>query len=517
MPTKGTSMRKLTQILRLHFEANLTNRQIARSLNLSPSVVNKYVNKAKGCGLSWPLADDMDEQKLSSILLPAQGSNKSKIAKGSLDFTKIHQELKIKGVTLYLLWEEYKDQDSTLWSYSRFCFHYREYKQTLRRSMRQNHKAGDKAFIDYSGATFNIIDPDTNEIRAAEIFVGVLGASNYTFAEATWSQTLPDFIASQRRMFEFFGGVTALIVPDNLKSAVSKTCRYDPDINPAYAQFVEHYGTAVLPARPYKPKDKPKAEGGVLLVQRWILAKLRHETFVGLAELNAAIIKILITLNKKPFQKMDGSRESVFIELEKPALRPLPKLAYDYRQYKKAKAGIDYHVNLEGHYYSVPHLHCGKQIDLWFNQYTVKCYLYGNIIATHLHSKVKGLHTTIGHHMPVGHRKQSQYSKERFITWAGKIGSYTQAIVRRIMESKSHPEQGYRACLGLLSLTKKYDDERLENACHYAWNKGVHGRKSVISILENKLDQLPDPIDFIKDSGRTTVHHENIRGALYYH
>jgi transposase len=517
MSEKGVSMRKIMSILRLHFEAKLSNRQIARSLTLSVGVVNKYIGRAVACGLSWPLPEEIDEQALLALLKPTTSITTIKSSKYDIDFAKVHQELKGKGITLQLLWEEYSSGELKPLSYSRYCFHYRVYQKKLKRSMRQIHKAGDKVFIDYSGKRFDLIDPDTGEVRPSEIFVGVLGASNYTFAEATWTQQLPDFLASQRRMFEFFGGVPALVVPDNLKSAVTKSCRYEPDINPTYAKFIEHYLTAVLPARPYRPKDKPKAELGVQLVQRWILAKLRYRTFIGLAELNDGIKKLLAELNQKPFQKLPGCRLSVFLEVDQPALKGLPEIAYEYRDHKVARAGIDYHVELARHYYSVPHQYCGEKIDLWFNQYTVECYINGKQIATHLYSPIQGKYSTIGHHMPKGHLKQSQYSKERFMHWAGDIGPHAQIVIEQILESKLHPEQAYRSCLGLLSLNKKYGAERLENACRYGCDKNAYSRKSILSILEKNLDQSFTSAELILDLETTSPKHENIRGAHYYH
>lgn len=516
MQTKGISMRKLTQIIRLHFDSKLSNRQIASSLSLSVGVVNKYINRAVAKNITWPLPQDMDEPKLTKLLKASVSPVPSEAA-DSIDFTKIHQDLRLKTITLQLLWDEYQSGKEKPLSYSRFCYHYRIYKQSLKRSMRQTHKAGDKVFIDYSGVTFELIDPETNEIRAAQIFVGVLGASKYTFAEATWSQQLPDFLSSQRHMFEFFGGVPALVVPDNLRSAVTKSCRYEPDINPTYAQFIEHYKTAVLPARPYRPKDKPSAESGVQIVQRWILGRLRHQTFLGLAELNGAIKNLLKILNQKPFQKLPGCRESVFLEIDKPALQPLPLEGYQYRQYKASRTGIDYHFALDGHFYSVPHKYCGEIIDLWFNQHTVECYFKGERIATHLYSTIAGQHSTISNHMPKRHRKQSEQSKERFIRWADQIGAYTHVVVKKILEEKAHQEQAYRSCKGLLSLSQKYGDERLEKACHYGVNQGAYGRKSILSILENNLDQFAGTDNETTDTFTPTSDHENIRGSQYYH
>lgn len=516
MSAKGTSVRKLTQIIRLHFESKLSTRQIANSLNVSVGVVHKYISRAIKENLSWPLPNGMDEKTLLNLLKCSPVHPSLNPVVDTVDFIKIHQELSRKGVTLQLLWDEYQSEQATPLSYSRYCHHYRVYKQSLKRSMRQTHKAGDKAFIDYSGATMDIIDPETNDIRSAEIFVGVLGASKYTFAEATWSQQLPDFLASQRHMFEFFGGVPALIVPDNLRSAISKSCRYDPDTNPTYAQFIEHYGTAVLPARPYRPQDKASVESGVQVVQRWILARLRHQTFVGLAELNAAIAGLLKILNQKPFQKLPGCRESVFLEMDKPALKPLPQEAYHYRQYKSARVGIDYHVALHSHYYSVPHKYCGEKIDIWFNQHTVECYFKGERIAMHIYSTVPG-QSTITHHMPTSHRIQSQQSKERFLRWANQIGTYTHIVVKKILDEKPHPEQAYRSCLGLLKLTKIYGEHRLEQACSYGVHQGAYSRKSILSILENKLDQLETPLNTAISVNLSTSAHENIRGSQYYH
>lgn len=516
MQSKGTSMRKLLQILRLYFEAKLSQRKIAKSLSLSVGVVSKYINRALDKNISWPLPPGMDEPALRELLQPkAIQSNPSKTL-DSIDFVKTHQELSRKGVTLQLLWEEYQSEQEEPLSYSRYCHHYRAYKKSLKRSLRQTHKAGDKVFIDYSGLTFDIIDPETHDIRAAEIFVGVLGTSKYTFAEATWSQQLPDFLGSQRRMFEFFGGVPALVVPDNLRSAITKSCRYEPDTNPTYAQFIEYYGTAVLPARPYRPQDKAAVESGVQLAQRWILARLRHQTFVGLAELNSAIADLLKILNKKPFQKLPGCRESAFLETDKGALKTLPDEPYHYRKYAASRAGIDYHVMLHGHYYSVPHKYCGELIELWFNQHTVECYFEGERIALHVYSSLKGQQSTIAHHMPKRHRIHTEQSKERYLRWANQIGVCTHIVVKKIFDDKPHPEQAYRSCLGILKLAKRYGESRLEQACSYGVHQGAYSRKSVLSILENNLDQQTST-QAPRDINLHGLMHENIRGSQYYH
>ena len=308
--------------------------------------------------------------------------------------------------------------------------------------------------------------------------------------------------------------VSALLVPDNLKSAVHKSCRYEPDINPTYAEFIRHYNTAVLPARPYKPKDKAKAEGAVLLVQRWILARLRNETFLGLDQLNEAIKSLLNELNNKPFKKIPGTRKSLFEEIEKQALKPLPKVQYEYKHYKRVKVHIDYHFELEGHYYSVPHRHIGEHLDIWHNRYIVEAFLNAESIALHQKSKDKGQHTTVDKHMPIAHQKKAQWSAERFINWGKSIGDNTQVIVEYLLNSKTHHEQAYRACLGLLSLAKKYSNAKLELACAYAIYHNAKSRKSIQSILKNELY-----LNFESQMTQTQIipQHQNIRGSNYYH
>jgi transposase len=519
MAAKGISMRKFKIVLRLHFEERLSIREIAKRVGLAVGTTQKYVSLARNKGLTWPLSGQLeDEEALKFFLRTLPTTRKQHSSeRPQADYANVHKELKIKGVTLELLWREQVDQEQNPFSYSRFCHHYRIWRDNQKRSMRQTHKAGDKVFLDYSGKTMSIIDPDTGQIREAQIFVGVLGASNYTYAEATWTQQLPDWIHAQVRMFHFFGGVPALIVPDNLKSAINKACRYEPDINPTYAAFVEHYGTSVLPARPIKPQDKAKVESGVQVVQRWILARLRHRTFVGLKELNAAIHELLVELNQRPFKKLSGSRESLFLEIEKEALRPLPASPYEYKQYKKAQVHVDYHIELNGHYYSVPHQHCGKTVEVWFGHYTVECYVLGQCVASHMVSNKRGAHTTIPEHMPTAHRKHLQWSMERFQHWAQTIGPFTLLLVNHLLTSKGHPEQAYRSCLGLLNLAKQYGEARLEKACEYGWDKGVRSRKSILSILQTNLDQQTSKVQANDQYQSSLGLHENVRGPHYYH
>ena len=516
MPTNGVSMRKIKSILRLHYESKLSQHQIAKSLQLSSGVVNKYLRRAAALGLTWPLPAEYDTEDALRNRLQEAIVNKPKVPQHGIDFVYIHHELKRKSVTLQLLWEEYKSTALHPLSYAQYCLLYRRFLDTQPKSMRQTHKAGDKVFVDYAGQTVDIIDPDTGEIRSAQIFVGVLGASNYTFAEATWTQQLPDWIASHRRMLEFYGGVPALVVPDNLKSGINKACRYEPDTNPTYADFIDYYGTAVLPARPYKPKDKAKAENAVLVVERWILARLRNQTFFGLAELNRAILELLHMLNERPFKKMPGARRSAFEEFDKPALRPLPAHPYEYKHFKKARVHIDYHVELENHYYSVPYQFIGKEVALRYTSTQVEVWYQDNQIALHVRSYKKAAHTTLPEHMPKAHRKHMEWTPGRFLNWATQIGTSTARLVKHLLECKPHPEQGYRSCLGLLNLSKRFGEERLEKACERAWVLGTKTRRSVESILIHNLENKSLPEKNNVHSISLAVH-ENLRGKKYYH
>jgi len=514
MPTQGVSMRKIRTILRLHHESKLSQHQIASSLHLSVGVVNKYLKRAASVGLSWPLSKEYDDdEQLRKRLQKTQ--EKPTAPQHTIDFALIHQELKRKGVTLQLLWEEYKSTVLHPLSYTHFCLLYRNWKDVQPKSMRQTHKAGDKAFVDYAGQTIDIIDPDTGEVRAAQIFVGILGASNYTYAEATWTQQLPDWIASHRRMLEFFGGVPSLIVPDNLKSGINKACRYEPDVNATYADFIDYYHTAVLPARPAKPKDKAKVENAVLIVERWILARLRHHTFLGLTELNHTIRKLVHDLNTRPFKKLPGSRESAFEEIDKPALKLLPTHPYECTHFKKARVHIDYHVELDHHYYSVPYSYIGKEIGLRFTKERLECWYQGKQIALHVRSYKKGSHTTLTEHMPKAHRKHMEWTPGRFLNWATQIGFATTRLVKHLLECKPHPEQGYRSCLGLLNLSKRFGDTRLEKACERAWELGAKTRRSVESILMRNLENTRSANE--KTTSTLPADHENLRGKNYYH
>jgi transposase len=382
--------------------------------------------------------------------------------------------------------------------------------------MRQVHRAGDKLFIDYSGHTLPVIDAASGEMRRAELFIAVLGASNYTYAEATWTQQLPDWIGSHIRAFEFMGSVPALLVPDNLKSAIKKACRFEPEATSTYADMARHYGTAILPARPFHPRDKAPAEASVLLAQRWIVARLRNRQFFSLAELNAAIRTLLIELNQRPFKKLEGCRASVFAAIDRPAMRPLPPQRYELAEWKHAIVNIDYHIEITGHYYSVPHQLVRHKVEVRFSATTVECFFKGKRVAAHVRSNARGRHTTLPEHMPESHRKHQQWTPGRLLNWALSIGTGTRDVVRWQLENRPHPEQGYRACLGLLDLARHYGESRLEAACLRALAIGAPTRKRIKSILEAKLDQHPQLFAATTEAPVPKVSHANVRGPEYF-
>ncbi len=519
MPAERISMRLIKDVLRLKFEAKLSQRQIARGLNIGLGSVSTYLKRAKEADISWPLPNDMDETALERVFFPYQIA-KARTGYVEPDYAVMHHELKKKLVTKQLLWEEYQQRHGdNSYQYSQYCQRYRDWVLTLKRSMRQVHKAGEKLFIDYCGPTVPIVNPDTGECQNAQIFVATWGASNYTYAEATRSQTKADWLQSHVHAFEFFGGIPEILVPDNLKSAVTKACRYEPVLNESYQHLAQHYRTAVIPARPYKPKDKAKAENAVLVVERWIMARLRHMTFFTLAELNQHIRFLLDDLNQRPFKKLPGCRRSQFELLDKPVMRPLPSRRYEYTDFKLARVNIDYHLEYDKHYYSVPHHLVKHQVEVRATRDSIAIVFKGNVVARHIRSQRQGGFSTDASHMPQAHRKHGEWSEQRFRDWANDIGPNVLAMVTAIFNSKPHPEQAYRSCLGLLSLSKKYDAQRLDKACQRALHIGSSTVRSVRSILQKGLDQLelPAQTQTTDTSNVSSEAHSNVRGAEYYH
>jgi transposase len=506
-------MRKVKEILRLKFEAGHGQRQIARSCAIGKTTVAECLARFERSGLSWAQAAQLDEATLEHKLYPPPVAVPAQ-ERAVPDWPYIHQELRRKGVTLTLLWYEYKAAHPEGYQYSWFCDQYRAWSAKLDVVMRQEHRAGEKLFVDYAGQTVEVVDRRTGEVRQAQIFVAVLGASNYTYAEATWTQQLPDWIGSHVRTFQFFGGVPELAVPDNLRSGVTKAHRYEPDLNPTYMDLASHYGVAVLPARVRKPRDKAKAEAGVLLVERWILAALRNRTFFSLQEVNREIARLLERLNARPFKKLPGSRQELFEQLDRPALRPLPEQPYELAEWKKVRVNIDYHVEVDGHYYSVPYQLVRKSLEARYSERTVECFHKGQRVASHVRSHLKGRHTTVAEHMPASHRSYAEWTPQRLIRWAEKTGPAAASVVQSILERRAHPQQGFRSALGIMRLGKSFGEERLEAACRRALTLGACSYKSIASILRQGLDRraLPEQQDL--DLG---IEHANIRGSEYYH
>lgn len=514
MPTERLSMRKTQEVFRLKFACGLSDRQIARSCSIARSTVGEYLRRFTAAGLPWPLPPELDAAEMERLLFPPSPVVAVSDRPVPL-WAHIHQEQRRKGVTLALLWEEYRSNHPQGYRYSWFCDLYRAWAGKIDLVMRQEHRAGEKLFVDYAGQTVPIVERFTGEILFyAQIFVAVMGASNYTYAEATRTQTLPDWIGAHVRTFAFLGGVPEIVVPDNLKSGVTKPCRYEPDINPTYHAMAAHYGTVVIPARVKRPKDKAKVEAGVLLVERWILAALRNRTFTSLSELNDAIRGLLDRLNGRPFQKLPGSRRSMFESLDRPALRPLPATPYVYEEWSRARVGIDYHVDVDGHYYSVPSSLVKKQVDIRITAGTVEVLFKGNRVASHARSFLKGKPTTLPEHMPSSHRRYAEWTPERIRNWAATVGPQTEAHVLAIMEHRTHPEQGFRAALGIMRLFKQYGTERLEAACRRASKYRLYSYKGVSNILKTGADRLDDRKS---TPANPPIVHDNIRGPEYYH
>lgn len=513
MAKERLSMRKIKEILRLKWGCSLSNRQVGISCSISHSTVADYILRAKLAGLSWPLEPGMDDAALE-ILLFAVSQNPVAENRQMPDMEYLYQEMKKKSVTLQLLWYEYKQTNPDGYQYSQFCNLYRQWVKKLDITLRQEHRAGEKLFIDYAGQTVPIVDPKTGEITEAQIFVATLGASNYTFAEASLSQDLASWIKSHVHAFEFFGGVAQILIPDNLKSGVTHPCRYEPDINPTYQELAEHYDTTVIPARVKKPKDKAKVESAVLVSERWILAALRNHSFFSLAELNKLIAQKLKELNNRKFQKLDSTRSKLFETIDKPALKPLPSRAYEYAEWKRTRVNIDYHIEIDRHYYSVPYQLAKEQVDVRFTATVVEVLFKNQRVASHQRSYIPGKSTTLKAHMPKSHQKYLEWTPSGIIKWAGENGPNTQKLVTHILDNRPHPEQGFRSCLGIMSLAKHYCPQRLENACGRALIIKSFSYKSVKSILKNGLDQQPLLFDLAENTPPVT--HGNIRGKHYY-
>jgi len=514
MSRKKLSMRKIGEVARLK-AAGLGIRPIARSCNIARSTVKDYLDRLEAACLSWPFPPDLTEEALNARLFSRPESRGPDPNRPVPEWPYIHKELRRKGVTKQLLWEEYRETYPDGYGYSQFCEHYRRWAGNIDVCMRQSYRAGEKLFVDYAGMTMAINDPAGTEVRQAQIFVATLGASHYIYTEASWTQQLPDWIGSHTRTYEHLCGVPDITSPDNLKSGVTRACRYDPDVNKTYADMARHYDTAVLPRRPRRPRDGAKVETGVQIVERQILARLRDRTFFSLNELNQAMWELLERVNSRPFQKLDYSRRELFEELDKPALKPLPASRYEFAEFPTPTVNIDYHIDVEGHYYSVPFRLKGQRVDVRLTSRTVEVLHRNKRVASHVRNDRKGRHTTDPDHMPKAHREHLEWSPSRIIRWAGTIGPSCAELAEQIITTRAHPEQGYRACLGIIRLSKSYEHSRVNAACRRALAFDLCSYRSIQSILKTGKDSEPLLIDEpVRRACRS--HHQNVRGAGYY-
>ena len=512
MGTERLSMRKIQEILRQKWVLGCSHRAVAQSLGVSLGAVTETVRRATAAGLDWPQVEPATDAELEQRLY------RRPVGRGSLrpqpDCAYLHTERRKPGVTLELLHLEYLERQPTGYGYTQFCDVYRRWLTRRGLTMRQVHRGGEKGFVDYAGKKPWLTDPRTGDRHPVELFVSVLGASSYTFSEATLTQQLPEWLASHTHAFRFYGGVPAAIVCDQLRSGVTTPCRYEPGVHRTYADLATHYGTIILPARPAKPRDKAKVEVGVQVAERWIVARLRHETFFLLPALNVRIAALLDELNAKPMRHYGGaSRRDLFARLDQPALRPLPATPFLYAEWTHARVNLDYHVEFEHHYYSVPFGLVHVRVELRVSARTVEIFHDGQRVAAHARNAVAGTHTTEPAHMPKAHQQHLEWTPSRFTRWAATVGPQTAALVTAILADRPHPEQGYRSCLGILRLARAYEPARLEAACARALTAGARSYRHVAAILKHGLDRVaPD-----RTTPTAPRRHANIRGRAYYH
>src|SRR3954452_18917086 len=512
MPTQRLSMRRIRDVLRLRHAQGLTERVIARTLGVSNGVVHGYLRRARLAGLSWPLPDGLDDDALELLLFPAPSSAQTD-QRPVPDWVYVEKELRRRGVTRVLLWEEYRAAHPDGFGYTWFCTTYEAWKERVRPTMRQTHMGGEKVFVDFAGDTIDVVDPLTGEAHPMKLFVAAMGASHYTYAEACASESLPDWIAVHANLFAFLGGVPKFVICDNLKAAVTNPDRYDPGLNRTYAEMAGHYGTAILAARPRKPRDKAKVEVAVQVAQRWILARLRDRRFFSLAELNAAIRDLLVELNARMMRGFNASRAELFAALDEAALKPLPSEAYAFARWKRCRVAPDYHVEADGHWYSVPFRLIRELVDVRIADNTVEIFHKGLRIASHRCAPNRRGHTTVPDHMPSAHRRHGQWTPARLIAAAERIGPSTAALFEVMMADRPHPEQGFRTCLGILALAKSYGPTRLDAACRRGVLIKARSVASIRSILRNGLDRA-----FVENvPDHEPLRHANIRGQGYFH
>jgi transposase len=517
MPTERLAMRRVREILGLVRDAGLSTREVARRVGVGGTTVREMLLRFEASGLAWPLPADVTDTALEMELYGVAATKRGHRQRAEPDWAVMNRELKRKHVTLQILWDEYIEAHPDGYRYSRFCELYRGWEARLPVTMRQTHLGGDRMFVDYAGDKVPVVmDRLTGEIRDAHIFVAVMAASSLSFACATWTETLPDWVDAHVRAFGYFGGSARLLVPDNAKVAVIKACLYDPQVNRTYADLAAHYGTGILAARPYRPRDKAKVENCVGFVERWLLGRLRHRVWHSLGELNAAIADLLKRLNDERVMRRFGqTRRQLFEEIDAPLLKPLPAEPYVLAQWRRARVGLDYHVEVEKHFYSVPYRHARAAVEVRLTARTVEIFAIGERIAVHMRGSGNGRHTTLNDHMPSSHRRYADWTIERIVAEAGQLGPSVKLLCEMILQDRPHPEQGYRSCLGILRLARPYGAARLDAAALRALEIGARNYGSVKSILEKKLDG--QPLHAPRTSGEVVSDHPNIRGSTYYH
>ena len=507
-------MRKIKDVLRLRHELGLGQRQIARSCAIAQATVADYLKRAAAAGIGWPLPQDWDEARLEKAVFDAPATPQAKASKPLPDMAAVREQLqRYRDLTLQLIWEEYRQSNPDGYGYSYFCERYERWRRQQDVVLRQEHRPGEKLFVDWAGATIPIHGADSAIIKAP-LFVSALGVSSYTYAELTPNQQMEHWLKVQMHAFEFYGGCPRLLVPDNTKTGVLKACRYEPDLNPTYQEFAAHYGVAVLPTRPHKPRDKAKVESAVQVVQRWIVMRLRDRQFLSIADANRAIRELLGQLNRRPFRKRrEECRASLFEKIDRPALQPLPAERYDLSHWAQARVNIDYHVAFDGNWYSVPYALTGELVDVRATPATIEIFHRGQRVASHLRHRGRNQSVTQSEHRPKSHQAHLEWTPSRIVNWAAKVGPHTAQLVQRILADKPHPEMGYRSCLGLIRLADKYSPARMEAACERALLTGAIGYQRVKSILERKLDAQPlsPPPEM-----RPSPPHENLRGPEYF-
>ena len=511
MPNPRLSMRQIREVLRLR-QQGLSERAIARTLGLSNGVVHGYLFRARMAGLEWPLPEGMGDEDLELLLFPAPTAA-AQADRPMPDWSHVEKELRRRSVTRLLLWEEYRAANPDGFGYTWFCTTFDAWKKRARPSMRQTHIGGEKVFVDFAGDTIDVIDPVTGEARPMKLFVAAMGASNYTYAEACASEGLSDWISLHVNLFRFLGGVPKFVVCDNLKAAVTNPDRYDPGLNRTYAEMAGHYGTAILAARPRRPKDKAKVEVAVQIAQRWILARLRNHRFFSLADLNAAIRELVAELNARRMRGFGSSRAELFAEVDRDRLGKLPEQPYVFARWKRCRVAPDYHVEVDGHWYSTPYRLIRALVDVRVADNTVEIFHKGLRIASHARAPNRRGHTTIAEHMPSAHRRYGKWTPGGLIAAGEKIGPSTAAFFQAVIDARPHPEQGFRTCLGILSLAKSFDHARIDAACRRGIQIKARSVASIRSILKNGLDRA-----FLDDvNDHPPLRHGNIRGQGYFH